>query len=600
MQVSLHNKVKTFNLTAGKSLPEWLAERQKNKKNASENRVELIHDLEFPHSARCIWRCPNGTHLFAAGDYPYRLKCFDVTELSMKYSFNADMNILSGVCLSSDYRKFALRGEGRQITVHHSAAIVDRVRVPHAQRCLAYNKFDAELLSAGASPEIHRINLETGAFAESYKTDSSEGVNHVEVFQSGPVSGVMVAGCCNGCVEAWDSRAASRAGKVRVADGATEVRHIAAEEDGGMLFACGTSAGEVLLFDIRLSKPLLVKNHMNGLPIVKSYFFQGRSTSTGAASFVLSADTRAVKVWNKTDGANFTSVEAPATITDFCVLRGQHNMVEPFRCDDSGVLAICCDTPRVQVHFIPQLGAAPRWATFLENLTEELEEKDLTTVYDDYTFISKEELDRLGLSASDMADGKIRPAMHGAFIENGLFRQLKAVVDPPASKQRKTDRWGDRISRFKHAFDPSTAPSFQLDRSNPEYAKLLTTIEERRKKASERRRRYDSSLFDVVPDTEAPEAVPDATSPAEGNLLDGVKSSGKHRRAAHPPAPAEGRKVVLYEVKPGKGTVFEGNDKSIHSARKKMRAEKLTLEQRLQRKQRPLALGGDAVIRYRI
>eukprot|EP00796_Vickermania_ingenoplastis_P000333 gene334-186_t len=579
MQVSLHNKVKTFNLTAGKSLPEWLAERQKNKKNASENRVELIHDLEFPHSARCIWRCPNGTHLFAAGDYPYRLKCFDVTELSMKYSFNADMNILSGVCLSSDYRKFALRGEGRQITVHHSAAIVDRVRVPHAQRCLA---------SIGRRlPEIHRINLETGAFAESYKTDSSEGVNHVEVFQSGPVSGSRgVAG-----------------GKVRVADGATEVRHIAAEEDGGMLFACGTSAGEVLLFDIRLSKPLLVKNHMNGLPIVKSYFFQGRSTSTGAASFVLSADTRAVKVWNKTDGANFTSVEAPATITDFCVLRGQHNMVEPFRCDDSGVLAICCDTPRVQVHFIPQLGAAPRWATFLENLTEELEEND------------GEELDRLGLSASDMADGKIRPAMHGAFIENGLFRQLKAVVDPAgfnryvaeASKQRKTDRWGDRISRFKHvdkdgpaekasglatarqdprfakAFDPSTAPSFQLDRSNPD----------------ERRRRYDSSLFDVVPDTEAPEAVPDATSPAEGNLLDGVKSSGKHRRAAHPPAPAEGRKVVLYEVKPGKGTVFEGNDKSIHSARKKMRAE-LTLEQRLQRKQRPLALGGDAVIRYRI
>eukprot|EP00796_Vickermania_ingenoplastis_P000328 gene328-182_t len=574
MQVSLHNKVKTFNLTAGKSLPEWLAE------------LELIHDLEF-HTRRAAFGAAPTERISSPLGTTRTASRFDVTELSMKYSFNADMNILSG---------FALR-RGRQITVHHLLLLWIACECPRPA-CLAYNKFDAELLSAGASPEIHRIN-ETGA---------SEGVNHVEVFQSGPVSGV-----CRLLQRRADGRRGVAGGKVRVADGA-EVRHIAAEEDGGMLFACGTSAGEVLLFDI-----------------LKSYFFQGRSTSTGAASFVLSADTRAVKVWNKTDGANFTSVEAPATITDFCVLRGQHNMVEPFRCDDSGVLAICCDTPRVQVHFIPQLGAAPRWATFLENLTEELEEKDLTTVYDDYTFISKEELDRLGLSASDMADGKIRPAMHGAFIENGLFRQLKAVVDPAgfnryvaeASKQRKTDRWGDRISRFKHvdkdgpaekasglatarqdprfakAFDPSTAPSFQLDRSNPEYAKLLTTIEERRKKASERRRRYDSSLFDVVPDTEAPEAVPDATSPAEGNLLDGVKSSGKHRMA-HPPAPAEGRKVVLYEVKPGKGTVFEGNDKSIHSARKKMRAEKLTLEQRLQRKQRPLALGGDAVIRYRI
>lgn len=80
---------------------------------------------------------------------------------------------------------------------------------------------------------------------------------------------------------------------------------------------------------------------------------------------MLSADTRSLKVWNKNDGSNFTSIDLPGDVSDFVVLRSQHNMVAPYECDDSGVIAICCDVPRVQVHYIPQLGVAPRWASFL-------------------------------------------------------------------------------------------------------------------------------------------------------------------------------------------------------------------------------------------
>lgn len=561
MQVSLHNKVKTYNLTAGKSLPEWIAERRKNKRLAGgEHRVELIHDLEFPHFARTIFRTANGTHLFAAGDYPPRLKCFDVNQLSMKYSFNADMPILGGVSLSPDFRKFALRGEGRQITIHHSAAIVDRVRVPHTMRCLAFNPHTAELLSSGTSHEIFRLSLETGSFVESYKTQCADGVNHVEVFKN---HGLVLCAGVDGVVEAWDSRAASCAARLTVAGtGAVsgveercELRHIAVDDERGLLFSCGTEAGQVLLYDLRLQKPLIVKDHMNSLPIVKTYFFQGSSTATGEATHVLSADTRMVKVWSKKDGSNFTSIEAPADITDFCVLRSQHNIVEPFECSDSGVICICCDAPRVQVHFIPQLGVAPRWASFLEILTEELEEKEITTVYDDYTFVSKEEMENLGMTADDLAGGKVRPVMHGAFIENALYRELKAVVDPGAfsryvqeNSRRKTEkRWEDRISKFKRnanaaetgdnelvgdadsanggpmtdgkttlknqalaaaqadprfqkAFNGSRGTPFALDPSNPEYAKLLQQIKERRAKASERKQRYESELFSIVPE----------------------------------------------------------------------------------------------------
>ncbi len=52
--------------------------------------------------------------------------------------------------------------------------------------------------------------------------------------------------------------------------------------------------------------------------------------------------------------------------------------------------------PVPQVFYVPSLGPAPRWASFLDSLTEELEESRTATVYDDYKFITKEELFELG------------------------------------------------------------------------------------------------------------------------------------------------------------------------------------------------------------
>lgn len=44
------------------------------------------------------------------------------------------------------------------------------------------------------------------------------------------------------------------------------------------------------------------------------------------------------------------------------------------------------DNPKIGAYFIPSLGPAPRWCSFLEGLTEELEEC-APTVYDDYRWV---------------------------------------------------------------------------------------------------------------------------------------------------------------------------------------------------------------------
>ena len=43
------------------------------------------------------------------------------------------------------------------------------------------------------------------------------------------------------------------------------------------------------------------------------------------------------------------------------------------------------------------LGAAPRWCSHLDALIEELEEEEAPTQYDDYKFVTEDELKQLGL-----------------------------------------------------------------------------------------------------------------------------------------------------------------------------------------------------------
>jgi len=44
------------------------------------------------------------------------------------------------------------------------------------------------------------------------------------------------------------------------------------------------------------------------------------------------------------------------------------------------------------------LGPAPRWCSFLDSLTEEMEENPSQELYDDYKFLTQKEVETLGAS----------------------------------------------------------------------------------------------------------------------------------------------------------------------------------------------------------
>lgn len=96
---------------------------------------------------------------------------------------------------------------------------------------------------------------------------------------------------------------------------------------------------------------------------------------------------------------------------------------------NSGLFFIANEHTKIQTHYIPSLGPAPKWASFLDSLTEELEETNSEIVYDDYKFVTKQELENLGLEHL-VGTNLLRAYMHGYFIDVRLYRKAKSVADP--------------------------------------------------------------------------------------------------------------------------------------------------------------------------
>jgi len=89
MQVSQPNNVKIYNLSAGKSLPEWLSERkrrtlQKNDINVR-RRIELLQDFEMPIASTNVCVSADKQYIMASGVYKPRVRCYETSELCMKF-----------------------------------------------------------------------------------------------------------------------------------------------------------------------------------------------------------------------------------------------------------------------------------------------------------------------------------------------------------------------------------------------------------------------------------------------------------------------------------------------------------------------------------
>ncbi|CAG9784447.1 unnamed protein product [Diatraea saccharalis] len=435
MQVFEIDNVKIYNLSAGKSLPDWLSERKKRallKKNVDlRRRVELIQEFDMPGVSTTLRASKDGQYIMATGIYKPRIKCFDVNNLSLKFERCLDSEVVTFEILSDDYSKIVFLQCDRYIEFHVGHGRHYRLRVPRFGRDIAYHKPSCDLFVVGASSEVYRLNLELGQFLAPYATKANE----INVCAINEDHGLLILGTGSGHVEAWDPRTKSKQGVLDCALHCTDSEYrnsnvpaiTALQFDGALKMGVGTSTGHVLLYDIRSSKPLLIKDHMNEIPIKKLEFHK-------QMDFVYSMDSTVVKIWNKNTGKQYTSIESSVDFNDLCVI------------PNTGLNMMAVEDQKMQIYYIPSLGPAPKWCAFLDNLTEELESSASQIVYDDYKFITKQELEVLGLDHL-LGTNLLRAYMHGYFVDVRLYKRAKSIADPFAFEEYKKRKIREKIEQ---------------------------------------------------------------------------------------------------------------------------------------------------------
>ncbi len=93
---------------------------------------------------------------------------------------------------------------------------------------------------------------------------------------------------------------------------------------------------------------------------------------------------------------------------------------------------------KIGTYFLPSLGAAPKWCSFLEQLTEELEESKSTTLYEDYKFLNLIDLEKLNASHL-IGTPTLKAYMHGYFMELKTYQKLLSAVNPFAFDNYKKE-----------------------------------------------------------------------------------------------------------------------------------------------------------------
>lgn len=424
MESQFRNGKQIYSLSTGPTLPEWLSERARRnltkRDSAIRHRVELLQDFNMPCASSKIRQSNDGQYVVAIGTYPPRMRCYQLSELSMKFERYLDAEPVDFTFLGDDYAKLAILGMDRSIEFHAGYGRHETIRVPKFGRAMAYEKSTCDLIVCGSGRDVYRFNLDEGRFREPLVIWSASGStattgNRANVdggatcIAASPTHALHAIGGEDGFLRFFDARIGAKDNGVNAfvsLDVKTstsgfgfyekpeasvginaqlwnpgEVTSVAFDHSG-MYLAAGTKGGCVGLYDMRSSKPLHVKEHQYGLPIHTLQFHKG-------SGCVLSADSKLIKIWRSKPAANgslnienedghdsstnigtvVSNVEGAGGLSHFIVSGDEKDP----QGHNSGLLLCASDQPKMEAFFCPALGSAPRWCSYLENITEELE-----------------------------------------------------------------------------------------------------------------------------------------------------------------------------------------------------------------------------------
>lgn len=97
------NGVKIYNLSIGKTLPEWISEKQRRSLAKDEDyrrRIEILQDLYFPTASQRIKVSRDERYVIATGEYKPCVKIYDTADLALKTERYLDSEVVEFEILS--------------------------------------------------------------------------------------------------------------------------------------------------------------------------------------------------------------------------------------------------------------------------------------------------------------------------------------------------------------------------------------------------------------------------------------------------------------------------------------------------------------------
>lgn len=407
LTVTHSNNLKIYNLSSGKTIQEFLKKYKQNLKTLKkdvdwETRVDFIQNFEFSNASTKVEISRDGDYIVAAGVYGPQLRIFDTHQMTLKCMRGCDSEIVDFTLLEDDYKKIAMVCADRNVEIHTRSGKHFKVRIPRPPRCLLFEQHSSDLLVAGSSDEVYRLNLNEGRFASSFKLHSS-GISSL-IFNQ--YLELLLAGGDTGNVNLVDYRQAKTIGNVTLneGEGVTTLQ----QSENQFEFWVGSDEGLVRLYDLRTSRYISEKRHPYMLPIKSIELIP-------QLNLVVSVDPKSIRITTK-DNMNelIASYEQKSPINNLRVYK------------NSGLVVYSNDAPKIGSLFIPSIGSAPRFCQFLENITEEFEEKVNTNIFEDQKFLTYEELIALN-GKSLLGTKKITAHLNGFLISEKLYETLRQV-----------------------------------------------------------------------------------------------------------------------------------------------------------------------------
>ena len=181
--------------------------------------------------------------------------------------------------------------------------------------------------------------------------------------------------------------------------------------------------------------------------------------------------------------------------------------------------------------FVPQLGPAPKWCAFLDNIVEEMAEdpndphsfnKSSGDVYDNFKFLTMEQLRQLNLDHLVGTTSLLRPYMHGYFVAQKLYEEARLISNPDLWQEQRQKSIKEKIEKERESrIRGNKKVAVKVNR------KLAEKIMEREEKAERKRAKRvlekggDDDMLDVDAEPEAAPAVGDVDEEpkAKGGVL---------------------------------------------------------------------------------